>query len=48
MGFQRSRDAAELDEQLFLGCKVELEALQSLGFDFLSLNERWARGSDWI
>ena len=28
--------AAELDEQLFLGYKVELEALQSLGFDFLS------------
>ena len=26
----------QLDEQLFLGYKVELEALQSLGFDFLS------------
>ena len=26
----------EVDEQLFLGYKVELEALQSLGFDFLS------------
>ena len=42
--------AAELDEQLFLGYKVELEALQSLGFEFLSsewLAERIA-ARDWI